>query len=81
MSFETNNYIKFFKGYVLEEIHKELCKTNAYTKNEVDRLLKFHAQVEKSCAEMNYFEINELIVWSFIFGDAIGIFLDFKETE
>lgn len=28
---------------------------------------------------MDYYEINELIVWAMQFGDAIGINLDFKE--
>lgn len=78
--FKTHNYIKFYKGYLVEQIHKELIKTNAYTKKEVDNILKHHAQIEKSCCEMDYYEINELIVWSFQFGDKIGLNLDFKDN-
>lgn len=78
--FKTHNYIKFYKGYLLEQIHKELIKHDAYSKKEVDQVLKRFAGIEKSCCEMDYYEINELIVWAMQFGDAIGINLDFKDN-
>ena len=44
-------------------------------------MLKKFAQVEKSCTEMDYMEINELIIWGFIFGDMLGLNLDFKSYD
>jgi len=78
--YETNNYIKFYKGYILVQVH-ELFKTIGYTKNDTDKMLKKFAQVEKSCTEMDYMEINELIIWGFIFGDMLGLNLDFKSYD
>lgn len=78
--YETNNYIKFYKGYILVEIHN-LFKEIGYTKKQTDKMLKKFAQVDKSCKEMDYFEIMELIIWSFIFGDMLGLNLDFKSYD
>ena len=78
--YETKNYIKFYKGYILGEIH-EIFKAMDYTKNETDKMLKKYAQVEKSCAKMDYEEMMELIYWSFQFGDMLGLNLDFKSYE
>lgn len=80
VAFETKNYIKFYKGYILVEIH-ELFKQIGYTKNETDKMLKKFAQVEKSCTKMDYFEIMELIISSFQFGDMLGLNLDFKSYD
>lgn len=77
--FQTKKYIRFYKGYLLQQVHNELRKNNAYSLKEVDALLKYHAQVLKSCSKMDYFEIMELIVWTFIFGDKIGLNLDFEK--
>lgn len=45
--FKTHNYIKFYKGFILEQIHKELIKHDAYSKKEVDQVLKRFAGIEK----------------------------------
>ena len=79
--FKTKNYIRFYKGYVLQSIHKELIKTSAYSIVEIDFMLKFNAGIVKSCCEMDYYEINELIVWSFQLGDRIGLELNFREDD
>ena len=80
MKFETRNYIKFYKGYVLFEVHKVFSELG-YKINDTDEMLKRYAQVEKSCTKMDYFEINELIIWCFILGDEIGLNLDFKNYD
>lgn len=81
--YETKNYIKFYKGYILLEIHEvyKSYKAVEYTKKDTDKMLKKFAQVEKSCAKMNYEEMMELIYWSFQFGDILGLNLDFKSYE
>ena len=78
--YETKNYIKFYKSYILLQVH-ELFSQIGYTKNDTDKMLKKFAQVEKSCKEMDYFEIMELIISSFIFGDMLGLNLDFKSYD
>jgi hypothetical protein len=37
----TKSHIKFYKSYVLLEIHSELNRFNDYSIEEVDQLLKF----------------------------------------
>jgi hypothetical protein len=78
-NYNTKNYIIFYKGYVLTEIVKRLNTFDYFSRDEVDNALKHHAGIEKSCKEMDYFDINELIIWSFQFGDKIGLNLNFKD--
>jgi hypothetical protein len=78
------NYKKliiFYKGIVLRNIHNELNKYDNFSICEIDNLLKHISQIDKSCTDMNYEEISELIIWSFIFGDKIGIYINFKDNE
>jgi hypothetical protein len=76
-----NKLIKFYKGYVLLEIHSELNTKGIFSIDEVDQLLKTHAETDKSCKEMDYDELLELITWSFDFGNSIGLNLNFKNNE
>lgn len=78
---KTKSHIKFYKSYVLLEIHSELNRFNNYSIEEVDQLLKHNAGIEKSCLKMTYEEINELIVRSFEFGDKIGLSLNYRGNE
>lgn len=78
---EYRKLIKFYKGYVIVEIHKKVNKQDKFTLNEIDKLLKHISQVEKSCTDMDYYELNELIIWSFIYADSIDLFLNFKDND
>lgn len=76
-----NKLIKFYKGYVLLSIHSELNTKGVFSVCEVDQLLKVHAETNKSCKDMDYDELLELITWSFDFGNSIGLNLNFKNNE
>ena len=79
--YSIGGYIKFYKSFLLPSIHSELNKKGTFSIDEVDQLLKSHCGVEKSCKDMEWKEINELIVWCFDFGDSIGIHLNFPNNE
>ncbi len=76
----TEKLIKFYKGYVLREIYNVL-KEDGWTKKEVDERLKNNARINKSCKDMTKDELGELIRWSFMFGDTLGLNLDFPEDD
>ena len=77
------NLIKFYKGICLNKIHLRLCERGQFSIKEVDTLLKNHAglDVNLSCSEMTSEELNELIIWSFDFGNSIGLYLNFQDNE
>jgi hypothetical protein len=76
--------IKFYKGICLEKIHTRLIELrDSKTINEVDKFLKEYAGFNPnvSTLDMTSDELNELIVWSFAFGDEIGIHLNFLDND
>lgn len=76
--------IKFYKGVVLTRIHTRLIELrSSKTIDEVDKELKEYAgfNANVSTKEMTQDELNELIVWSFAYGDEIGIHLNFLDNE
>ena len=75
--------IKFYKGYILKTIHFELSKTDDYSIDEVDNLLKLNAgfDVDTSCLDLSVDEMQELIIFSFSFGDKIGLNLNYKDND
>lgn len=79
----SKKLIIFYKGVCLETIHKELIKTDAYSKKEVDNLLKYDAGLYgKSCKNMTNDDLFELIKGTcFTFADKIGIELNFPNNE
>lgn len=80
----TNKLIKFYKGYILNELHTHLTsKGTIITIDELDKLLKEFAGFYKqaSCSMMTVEELQELIVWSFNFGDLNGIYLNYPDNE
>lgn len=79
----NNKLIKFYKGYVLESIQAELNENGIYSTDEVDAILKGHAgfSYDTSCTEMSKDELQELISWSFHFGDLIGLSLNYPDNE
>jgi len=78
----STRLIKFYKGVCLEQIHKKLVSDgNIVSTEEVDELLKHHADVEKSCVKMSTEELQTLIEWSFVFARQINLQLDYPEDE
>ena len=79
----NNKLIKFYKGVVLESIQAKLNENGIYSTGEVDEILKVHAgfSYDTSCTEMSTGELQELISWSFIFGDKIGLSLNYPDNE
>lgn len=76
--------IKFYKGIVLTRIHTRLIELrSSKTIDEVDKELKEYAgfNANVSTKDMTSDELNELIVWSFGYGDEIGIHLNFLDNE
>jgi len=76
--------IIFYKSYVLKKIHERLVElNNILSIDEVDKVLKYHAGfgTETSCKEMNIEDLQELIAWSFQFGDEYGLKLNYKNNE
>jgi len=80
---DNKKLIKFYKGYVLESIQAKLNETGIYSTEEIDEILKVHAgfTYDTSCTEMSTDELQELISWSFQFGDSIGLELNYKGNE
>ena len=81
---DTNKLIKFYKGYVLPTLHTHLIgKGTIITIDELDCILKEFAGYYKqsSCSLMTVDELQELIVWSFNFGDMNGIFMNYKDND
>jgi hypothetical protein len=76
--------IKFYKGICVKKIHERLIELrSSKTITEVDKELKEYAGFNReiSTKDMTSDELNELIVWSFAFGDQIGIHLNFLGNE
>jgi hypothetical protein len=76
--------IKFYKGICVKKIHERLIELrSSKTIAEVDKELKEYAGFNReiSTKDMTSDEINELIVWSFAYGDEIGIHLNFLDNE
>lgn len=80
----SNRLIKFYKGICLEKIHTRLIELrSSKTIKEVDMELKEYAGFNPnvSTKDMTSDELNELIVWSFGYGDEIGIHLNFLDND
>jgi hypothetical protein len=76
--------IKFYKGICLRKIHEKLKEQGSLKSIELlDKELKEYAGFNReiSTKDMTSDEINELIVWSFAYGDEIGIHLNFFGNE
>jgi hypothetical protein len=80
---DNKKLIKFYKGYVLESIQTKLNETGIYSTDEVDAILKHYAgfDITTSCKDLTTDELQELISWSFQFGDSIGLELNYKGNE
>ena len=72
--------IRTYKGRILEPIfkrHQELGYPE--TKEQVDTFLKSRVKINMSCIEMSSDEIQELILQSQLYGDTIGLNLDYPK--
>jgi hypothetical protein len=81
---DNKKLIIFYKSYVLTHIHKRLVELNNIKSiDEVDEILKYHAgfNTQASCKEMTKEDLQELIAWSFQFGDELGLKLNYKDNE
>ena len=92
MSKASKRLITFYKSKVLIPIFErnnalitqcdiDVLGFGEMTKSETDMYLKEYAQIEKSCSVMTSEELQELIVWSFVVGDSLGLDLDYKHDE
>ena len=69
--------IKFYKGVVLEQIHTKLVADGTVVSiDEVDELLKSHADSVGSCSDMSKEELKDLVEWSKQFAASIGLDID-----
>lgn len=80
--------ITFYISQVVEPIKRKMNQDAEgvgleadYTNEMIDTLLKHHFKLDKSKIEMSNFELQELIEWSFQFGDMIGLTLNYPKSE
>lgn len=81
---DNKKLIIFYKSYVLKSIHNRLVElNNVMSIDEVDELLKYYSgfKKDKSCKDMTKEELQELNVHSFLYGDTIGLNLNYKDNE
>jgi hypothetical protein len=71
--------IKFYKGVVVNQIHRHL--KGKMTKAEIDEDIKINAGYFGSCKDGSIEELQNLIIMGFMYGDAVGIFIDYPEDE
>lgn len=65
--------IKFYKGVLLEQIHKHLVSTGTYfSLEETDNFLKAYADLSGSCLSMSHEELQILKEYSKQFAESIG---------
>lgn len=82
----NSKLIKFYKGVCLEQIYNHMVDVNGSTmsKSEVDQEIKINAGFPyESCAEpeVQIEDLQNLIVWAFVYGDEQGIFIDYPPDE
>ena len=81
---DNKKLIIFYKSYVLTNIHTRLVQLgNILSIDEVDEVLKYYSGFDKnkSCKDMTKEELQELNVHSFLYGDTIGLNLNYKDNE
>ena len=85
-----NNWIKFYKGYVLEKIYLKLQNLKKeglidfdIDKDQLDLILKINSGIDPSisCKDMDHLQLDNLCINSFIFGDKIGVYLNYPNNE
>lgn len=78
----SKKLIKFYKGCVLTPIVEKCLKDgNEVTKEQMDTYLKSLVDLDKSCIEMSMDELGEVITQGFLFGDDIGLDLNYRKDE
>ena len=76
-----NHLLSFAQKWIKNKRLVEL--NNIKSIGEVDEVLKYHAglNTQSSCKEMTKEDLQELIAWSFQFGDELGLKLNYKDNE
>ena len=81
----TAKLIKLYKGVYLSEIYKHLQVIGTELSiKEVDKEIKEAAHFPyESCADerVTIEDMQNLIIWAFVYGDSIGIHLDYLPSE
>jgi len=79
---DTKKLIKYYKGYILVQLHDHIVKSGTIMSVcELDNLIKHISELDKSTTEMTTEELNELITDAFDLGDQVGIYLNFPDNE
>ena len=71
----TTKDIKFYKGVILIEIHKQLRENgDFFSIEELDNFLKDYADLtHESCSDLNHFQMQQLKEYSKQFATSIGM--------
>jgi len=79
---DTKKLIKYYKGYILVQLHDHIVKSGTIMSIcELDNLIKHISELDKSTTEMTIDELNELVVNAFDLGDSVGIHLNYPDNE
>jgi hypothetical protein len=74
--------IKFYKGYLLENIYKAVRNDLNIEKNDLNVWIKTKIlNSDISCNEMTNDQLYEIIYFCFNFGDKLDIYLNFPDNE
>jgi hypothetical protein len=74
--------IKFYKGYLLNELFNAVKNEINCSKQDIDSWLKGKFfDYEISTVEMTNDELYEIIYFCFSWGDQLGIYLNFPDNE
>jgi hypothetical protein len=78
----NNRLIKFYKGYVLQQIHTKLNEDGAVIPVEdVDKLIKHSVDIDMSSVQMSNEELQAVILSGFSMADRIGLKLDYPQDK
>lgn len=74
--------IKLYKGVFLEDLHTFITqKGTVMSKCELDNLMKYRCDLNKSTTKMSTEELTQLAYECIDFGDSIGCKLNFPDNE
>jgi hypothetical protein len=79
---DTKKLIKYYKGYILVQLHNHIVKSGTIMSIcELDNLIKNISELDKSTTEMTIDELNELVVNAFDLSDHLGLFLNWPNND
>lgn len=81
----NNKLIKFYKGVCIQQIYDYMrSEGKAMSKRNIDKEIKINAGFPySSCADVRTTieDLQNLIVHAFVYGDAIGVTVDYPADE